>query len=318
MENAVFCLSLDTELYWGMFPRMSLEEFNQTYHGTRDAIDHLLELLEGLGISASWNLVGALFYQEYQGENGQKFPRLARPKYKWYHEDWLSKMPLGSVETDPLWYGRDIVEKIKSCHWPQEIGLHGFTHMLWGDPGFTVENARSELSHALQAAAEIGIRPRSFVFPDNQEAYHEVLAEFGFIAYRGRESESDEHPFLLEFSRPPKQLLAFTPRVWEPREKLPGLWNIPASMFLPHFSFPYNFIPARQRVKRASKGIMQAVNQKKIFHLWFHPFNMGHETGTYLSVLESILEIARKQIQAGNMANMTMSQIATEAASKKA
>jgi len=315
MDKACFCLTLDTELYWGVFDKIPLERFQQICPDFRRVFSRLLEVFARRSIKATWAFVGHLFLREYWGEGGKKHPQLIRPRTK-RGKDRLSPLPFGSVESQPYWYGADLVELIRSFAPKHEIGLHTFTHTIWSRK-LREEVAKSELEHGLKYAQKLGLELKSFVFPRNQERFHHLLRDYGFIAYRGGEDWLDSHQLLGKPYRLAKQWLKLTPRVSFPAEKIEGLWNIPASMFLPPISSIYQGLSLQARVIRAKKGIEKAVEKKAVFHLWFHPHNACEQTELFLLVLDNILKLVEREIQAGRMINLTMSELAEKLSQKR-
>ena len=102
------------------------------------------------------------------------------PEPSWFAED------PGSDETRaPLFYGRSLVEKIRRCPVPQEIGSHSFSHLLFGEPGCTPEAARDDLEWAVKVAGDAGLHLETFVYPRHSQGFVELLPEHGFRCYRG-------------------------------------------------------------------------------------------------------------------------------------
>ena len=69
-----------------------------------------------------------------------------------------------------------------------------------------------------------------------------------------------------------------------------GLVEIPSSHFYAPFQSVGKYVSLNDRVARAIAGLNAAAKQKKIYHLWTHPFNMGVDTESLLAGLESILQ----------------------------
>lgn len=69
------------------------------------------------------------------------------------------------------------------------------------------------------------------------------------------------------------------------------------------------FIPLRSRINKALKGIQKAIKEKKIFHLWFHPFNIATNQEKLLRGLEEIFIKVYEERNKGNLDVMTMKQI---------
>jgi hypothetical protein len=192
----------------------------------------------------------------------------------------------------------------------QEIGSHSFAHPRFGDPDFTREAAASDLDECLAAARARGLQLRSFVYPGNSEAYHDLLQERGFRAYRGTGPEELRVRDLpAGFQRPVRlatQILGTTPLVGRPMEKLPGLWDIPASMLLLTRTGLRRLSTRTARVRRIRAGIAAARRNASVFHLWTHPWNLADDPGFHLTVLEEILEDVARDRDAGHIRVETM------------
>ncbi len=294
-EKAVFTLSLDFELLWGTMDLFGPERFRRACEIERDqVVDQLLGLLAEHEISATWCILGHLFLDRCQAMGGRPHPEIVRPRHAWVRGDWFRHDPCSSESDAPLFYGRSLVEKIRACRVPQEIGSHSFSHVIFSDPGCSRDTAASELAACVNAAHEIGIEPRVFAFPRNGVAHLDLLREFGFECYRGaapRWYERDEKPrAIARLVRLASVLTAATPPVVTVEPGPNGLWNVPASMmYFPNHGLR-RCIPVKRRVRRALKGIDAAVRKGQIFHLWFHPTNLADDPDAMFAGLRAILE----------------------------
>src|SRR3989338_3258961 len=101
LEKGIFVLSLDFELAWGM---RGDPAYKIDFERTREVIDRMLELFEKYEIKATWATVGELFLPGQAGNSG-----------------------------DQLWHAAEVIEKIKKCRVPQELGSHSFSHKVVGE-----------------------------------------------------------------------------------------------------------------------------------------------------------------------------------------
>lgn len=306
MPRAIFTLSLDFELIWGTVHHLGPQRFREACHRERAiVIDRLLALFEKYRVPATWCIVGHLFLGRCQAQFGQKHPELTLPSANWLRDD-----PGGSEATEPNFYGRSLVEKIRSCAVSQEIGCHSFSHIIF--PECSRETARSEIAECVRLAAESGIEMRSFAFPRNRVAHLGVLKEYGFTHYRGPGKNERFDQYRLRAMRRVVHLLDIL-LAREPRPVVPemndGLWNVAGSMvFLPKHGLR-RYIPMSLRVRRARKGLNAAVRDGGIFHLWFHPTNMADEMESMFKGLEEILACAYRLSQAGKMDFLPLSSV---------
>jgi peptidoglycan/xylan/chitin deacetylase (PgdA/CDA1 family) len=310
LSTGVFTLSLDFELIWGTLDR-SPDTFREACETERAVVvDRLLELLEEFEVSATWCVLGHLFLASCAPANGRKHPEIVPPRHA---GDWFAHDPCGSEQTDPIFYGRSLIEKIRACPVPQEIGCHSFSHPIFEDPGCSMDTARSELAECLRLAGQAGMEMRSFAFPRNRVGHLQVLRDHGFTCYRGPEPtwyEQDGGPKALRrLGHLLDVLTARRPPVVLPEEALPGLWNLPGSMIYFAAHGFRRHVPMSVRVARAVKGLEAAVRERRVFHLWFHPTNLAFEIDRMFSGLRLIFEHASSLRAQGRLSVLPMAEV---------
>jgi peptidoglycan/xylan/chitin deacetylase (PgdA/CDA1 family) len=297
LDRGVFTISLDFELIWGTLDLFGAEKFRAACEIERAVIiDRLLDLFVEYDIPATWCILGHLFLDHCESEQGIKHPEIVRPAHAWFKQDWFEHDPSGDEDSSPLFFGRSLVEKIQSCTVKQEIGCHSFSHVIFGDAGCSVETAESELAASVEAAKSLGIEMRSFAFPRNEVGHLAALRKYGFTFYRGPEPNWYEQAgltgVLKRLAHLLEVLISAEPPVVLPEQTCEGLWNIPGSMIYFPMHGLRRHIPTSFRVRRAIKGLDAAAHQNRIFHLWFHPTNMADRTDTMFDGLRRILEYA--------------------------
>ncbi len=311
LDCGVFTISLDFELVWGTLDILGADKLSRVYKYEREqVIDRLLDLFVEFEISATWCILGHLFLEKCSAKNGEKHPEIIRPKHDWHPADWFIHDPCKDAENSPIFYGRDLVEKIRDCPFPQEIGSHSFSHVIFGDAGCSPETARSELAECIKLAREMNIEMSSFVFPRNEIGHLDIVRQAGFKYYRGAEPNWFEKPKYPQKLRRVMRMLdvlrAAKPPVVLPEEEENGLWNIPGSAMY----FPMNgirrYVPLSLRTSRVFKGLDAAAKDKKIFHLWFHPTNMADEPEKMFAGLRKILEYADSLREKGTLEILPM------------
>jgi hypothetical protein len=201
------------------------------------------------------------------------------------------------VTRDPIFYGRDLIQKIRDCPVPQEIGAHSFSHVIFSEDVCSPETAASELAACVAVARQQHVNLASFVFPRNQVGHLSLLREYGFSCYRGPEPawyEGSNWPSpLRRLAHLSEVLTAAEPPVVLPKREKDGLYNIPGSMIYFPMHGLRKHIPVELRVRRARKGLDAAAREKRIFHLWFHPTNLADEPDKMFRGLRLIFEYAR-------------------------
>lgn len=308
-DTGIFTISLDFELIWGTLDLFGPERFREICVQERIVVERLLELFAEFDVPATWCTVGHLFLRECSEHGGVKHPEVVPPEHAWVSNDWFAHDPCGNETTDPVFYGRALIEKILACPVPQELGCHTFSHAIFGDPGCSKATARTELAQCLEVARRMGVEMRSFVFPRNKAGHLDLLPEFGFTCYRSREPRWYETwPDIVKRVGHLFDVLAATePPVSLPQWDENGLWHTPASMlYFPMKGNRRHFVPVSVRVRRARKGLDAAVRQKRVFHLWFHPTDMAEEVDRMFSGLRLILEYARSLRERGELEMLPM------------
>lgn len=284
-EKGIFVLSLDTELGWGCFDTVGVGHYEPAYRKTREAIARLCDLFDHYDVPVTWALVMHML------DDCTGHAEMDAPEFDWVR-DWFDAAPCASGVDEDLWYGPEILETIRSREIEHEIALHGYSHMILGAPGCTREAARSEIKNAVEVADEFDITPETFVFPRNRIGHLDVLREFGIENYRGRDAhwyertlpESLRGPFRFaaEFTRRPSPAVT-------PRERA-GMCEIPGSQFFRPCNGKWRYTPEDSQVVRALDGIEHAAETGRVFHLWFHPFNVAIDLERHLELLGQILD----------------------------
>jgi len=317
--KGTFLLSVDVELAWGIVVVGEVREKHlKPVRGVREAIDPLLKIIGRYEIPTSWAIVGHLFLDrcEYRG---RPHPEMPRPSYSWFRGDWYKYDPCSDIESDPLWYGKDIVGKIldfaEKSSAEQDICCHSFSHPIFGLSGCSEELAEAEISKSLDVMRDCGISPKVFVFPLGSVGHLNVLREKGFVAFRGGIPELVQRyanlgsgverlfrrylTFGMEFL---SYYFLLPPSVAVPRQVLPGLWEVPGSM---SFGKKRN-VPMRLVVSKVKRGIERAIREKKCFHLFTHLHNFGVDSVVLLREFENVLAFADKKRKEGKLQMATM------------
>jgi peptidoglycan/xylan/chitin deacetylase (PgdA/CDA1 family) len=295
INKPTFIISLDTELIWGSLYRSlsseSVSLMKNDDRKVRGCIDTLLDLFEKHNIPATWAVVGHLFLDHCEKEDG--IPHKDMPRFK---EDWYSFDPCTDIQRDPLYYGRDIVEKILSNRVEHEIGYHSFSHVIFSE--CSREVAEAEIKEGIKLAKEFGITLKSFVFPWNKIGHIDILKENGFKIYRGENIGrcNPNQSFLIrKFNGGIDKIIA------QPAEPMwmNGIWEMPTSMLFCDPQIKFSVLP------RAKLGLYRAIRSEKVFHIYLHP----HDLLRYSSLkydLDKFLGIVSKKRDEGKIEVMTM------------
>lgn len=317
LPRGVFTLSLDFELVWGSRDLYDpLEPLLVQARDTRRIVfERLLGRLQALGMVATWATVGHLFLAEARRVDGVLHPEVVPPAHRWYPRPWFQDVPEGTEAEHPEFYGRRLVRRLVEAG--QEIGSHSFSHPVFGDPGCSRQCADTDLARCVALGRELGLTLRAFVFPRNVVGHLDLVARHGFTCWRGPAPDWYSRPGVPRVAGRLAHL-ADVARAARPPTVLPergphGLWNVPASAsFLPSDGVR-RVIPVSRRVDRALAGLSDAVDQRRVFHLWLHPINLASHPEPMLAGLCRVLDQAARLRDAGRLDVLGMAQVAERA-----
>lgn len=322
MNKPILITSLDFELFWGMHDCIALEDYEENILGARKAIPRLLKLFEKYGIHCTWATVGFMFADNYN-ELKQYFPQDSlKPSYD--REVLSGYRCFGSIgkneEEAPCYYAPSIIKEVSEVK-GQEIASHTFSHYYCKESGQTVEQFEADMKAAVDLAKNKGFTLTSLVLPRNQckEEYTKVFSKLGLTAYRDEENdwihEKVKIKPLMKALRLMDVYFPLTCKGGYLPQKEYGVWNLTGSrMYKPYFK-PLAFLE-RLKIRRIKKQMLHAAKHNLVFHLWWHPHNIGVKTDFHLKQLDEIFSYYEKLKEEYGMDSMNMRE-ATEYFSTK-
>lgn len=298
-------ISLDFELRWGVHDTYGLDfdAYRQNLEAVRLVVPALLNLFAGRRIRVTWAAVGALACENWD-EYFSRAP--GSPSYK----NTALKVKRAYADLDPdghLHFAPALVREILASP-GQELGTHTFSHLYLREEGITAADVAADLAAVSRLYQErFGIVPRSLVFPRNQPAFLDVVRASTIRISRGNpgawyyECEDSRHNGPL--ARALKLMDGINPLC---RLAAPLVHDMTrASMFLRLNLPPFLWAAHLQRIK----GELASLSPQDVFHVWFHPHNLGQNTELRLSRVEQVLELiaerqARKQLVSCSMGDL--------------
>ena len=259
-------ISVDAELAWGShdFDSVPTDRVESAREGWRTLVD----CFDRYDVPATWAVVGHLFLADCEGEHPD------HPST----EGWFEADPGGPAASNRRWFADGLVDAVAGASVDHDVGGHTFSHRQL-DPDLDREIARAEIEATVEAAAQRGFDLDSFVHPGNVIGHRDLLAEYGFTCYRGRQPDLPYDGTPVE---PVRKLLSGvvggTPRLVDPAVDEHGLVDVPASLYL----FDVDGAPSKALhragvdpvVDRARHGIEAAARRDGVYHLWLHPNNL--------------------------------------------
>jgi peptidoglycan/xylan/chitin deacetylase (PgdA/CDA1 family) len=327
-NKPLLVISLDFELYWGMFDKVTLEQYGENIRGVHTAIPEILTLFKENGIHATWATVGMLM-QENKSELEALLPNPElRPKYADMSVSSYAHIQNTSIgehaSGDPYHYGAHLVEKIIETPF-QELASHTFSHYYCLDGGENGEAIFAADCDAFARAAFKFNRPiTSIVFPRNQanaEALNVCKAQ-GFTSYRGTphhflytgKKEKEQTSPLLRMLRLLDAYINLSGHHTFTLESAKGsiLTNIAGSRFLRPYSKTLRLLEPL-RIARIKNSMTHAAKNNQVFHLWWHPHNFGINRKENLAALLELIAHYKKLHDEYGMESATMQEAAIRA-----
>ncbi len=289
-KQGYFVISLDFELYWGMFDKVSLPVYGENIKSVHTVIPELLALFEANDIHATWATVGMLMHKNKTAllaalPEKSLQPEYSNPELSSYHH--IENSYIGADEfEDPHHFGASLINQILETK-GQELASHTFSHY------YCIDGSKN--SGAIFAADCKAMRtvvtdyttsPSSIIFPRNQtnNTALKICKENGITAYRGTEKhflynarkESAQTNLFIRGLRLLDHYINISGNHTYPLTKTKEtlLTNIPASRFLRPYSQSLRFLETL-RLRRIKRAMTHAAKYGEIFHLWWHPHNFG-------------------------------------------
>lgn len=314
-DISAFTISLDFELYWGIFDKVPLADRKGYFENTRRIIPEMLALFEQQQVQVTWATVGMLFAKDWTDWT-TAIPAL-RPSY---HNDQLSAYRLKEEfgrdsSLNNFFFAPELVEQIKQTIY-QEMATHTFAHYYCQEAGQTLDQFRQDLQAAQGIATRQGMKLQSLVFPRNQfnEAYLRVCYEEGINTVRSNPGDwfwkqTVEDKLSKRIFRTGDAYLPLGNRTSFPLSSLKLKEGFPLAIPASRFLRPVDGkrdILNKLRLQRILSEMTVAAKRKECYHLWWHPHNFGNYPERSMADLKVIIEHYKKLEEQYGMQSMSM------------
>lgn len=315
--NGLFVISLDFELFWGIRDKYSFEQYGSNVLGVWEVIPKMLDLFGKYDAHATFATVGAMFAGNFD-ELNQFLPDV-KPSYTDQNLSPYNGYIESSKSHNPDYYfGKNLIELVKSDS-RHEIGTHTFSHFYGLEDGQTKEEFDADLKAAIQMAQSQNVEIKSFVFPRHQInlEYLNILAENGIEIYRETEkawfhspSRGSDEGILKRAIRYLDYFFCLGNQHCQDlaEVKKGNLYQIRASRWLRPFKESekkFDFL----KIRRIKNQMTFAAKKGKIFHLWFHPHDIGINQDENFEMLEGILKHYQNLQSKYGMQTVNMSEV---------
>jgi peptidoglycan/xylan/chitin deacetylase (PgdA/CDA1 family) len=316
MENGIFTISLDFELFWGVRDHRTIETYGENLKNVHVVVPRLLDLFNKYNVHCTWATVGILFCKNKQALI-KYLPEILPAYSNTYYNPYAY---INTSELDEIYHFAPGLISLIGQYKGQEIATHTFSHYYCMEDGQNIYQFEADIAAAVKVAAETGITLESIVFPRNQfnEDYLYVCKKYGITNYRATENHWLYTPRSRDNESRIRRGFRFIDAYCNisghhlhaiTRQVNSSLVNIPSSRFLRPYSNSLSFIEVF-RLKRICNGMKAAAKQKKLFHLWWHPHNFGSNIENNFSFLEKILQEYTSLKKDYNMQSFSMKEIA--------
>ena len=311
-------ISLDFELLCGNLTNKESKEVRTEMLGARSVIPKLLKLFNKYNIHVTWAIVGMLF-----SNNIEETKRYIPNNVPTYKNIWCSNYSyLDSIgkdeEHDPYYYAESIIKKIEGTE-NQEIGTHTFSHYFCLEDGQTQLQFESDLESAVEITQnKTNKEVKSIVFPRNQinKNYVETLKKNGITSYRGCEKNLIYHWPTTTWKRALRLVDTYfniTGYKCYSKSELEqnGICNLKASRFFRGYCEKLKLIE-HIKISRIKGQMKYAAKNGKVFHIWWHPHNMGNNQSANLNQLEELLKYYVTLKNKYGFSSLTMNEMSKE------
>jgi peptidoglycan/xylan/chitin deacetylase (PgdA/CDA1 family) len=294
----IFIVSLDFELYWGIFDKAILENKFTYFQNTRAIIPEVLKIFNRYQIRASWAAIGMLMAKNW--DDWEQLNPQVKPQYENIHLDSYRLSYLYRNRTDLLSYffAPNLLRLINQQE-GQEIATHTYSHYYCHEKGQTEDTFSADLGAVMNASQKLGLpAPVSLVFPRNQfkENYLKICKMHGISIVRSNPNDwfwqdTGQETLLKKVFRTGDAFMQIGHRKSFSKEGLDfseSILQIPASRFFRPVS--KKKILNTFRLQRILNEMEYAAKNKLCYHLWWHPHNFGNYPQESISDLIVVME----------------------------
>jgi peptidoglycan/xylan/chitin deacetylase (PgdA/CDA1 family) len=310
-SKGIFTISIDFEFAWGYVDRVISRKQKEEIRKEVEISYKLIDLFEKHNIPATWAIVSHLLEKECTWENELSHPNFPRPIILNEKKDWFWQHSPKDKYDDCLWFDcNNLIEKIKNSSVEHEIGSHSYAHIIYGDKNTNSASVEEDLIQAKKIHKKNGLPFDTFIFPRNQVGHIEKLKKYGIKYFRGHRIHWYEK-MLSPLNRLGHLADYYIPRKLSilPEEDKSGLIDISESIqLLSRKGLRKIVLPCAVKSK-FRYGLVEAVKNKEIFHLWFHPSNLVYKTDTQFNILEYILKESDEMRREKSLDILTLNQI---------
>lgn len=280
-SNGFFLISLDFESMWGSIGSKDYNGFVERTKYEREIIAGILERFKKHQIHSTWGIVGAMACHS-------KEEAIKLNPNNIHYPEW-------NVDTHQIidnatseYFLSDLVLNVSTLPYT-EIASHTFTHVYFKNPCVTEEDATKELELSKKVLSNYG-DVNTVIFPRNQidDCKIRLLNECGYNIYRGTITRLFRNNKYFEFLNCYLPISKKTSYPISTIKAIEGVYNIPASMFLRFYNKKLKVFE-KLKLNRIKREMKRSAEKHLVFHLWFHPHNLGTNLEKNFAILDNLL-----------------------------
>ena len=265
-KKASFVLSIDLELAWGVWDKLSSINIQKIIDKERLVCENLLNIFDENEIPVTWAVVAALL-------------------------DNKNKM-MGNLN-QKAWYAPDIIDNILNSKTKHLIASHSYAHKEFNT--CNKEEITEDFEKSIFFLKSININPDVFIFPRNSVFHLDVLKKFNFKTYRSIDKSWYKKVYkynksLGKISNLIDKVIPIKTNSVSPLIDQFGLTEIPTSILLISKNGIRTIVTNFSMFKKIKDGIDLAISKNECFHIWFHPSNFYYQTNKQFDLLKKIID----------------------------
>lgn len=307
------CFSFDFELRWGVrhLYRGDFSKYKKELDGADAAANLLCDYFEQNQISSSWATVGALALSGWE-----EFFDLCNTSDLNLRSNFIADTSEFKKENERYYFSPVTVSRIASSEFA-ELASHTFTHLFCCEPNVTEQMFIADnLTTNYVFLSKFNHKPKSLVFPRNQENFLYGLPKLGIKSYRATEvGDSPDANTLLGntiFEKARRFASSINPFVV--RSSAYNSSFTRASLFLRLNLPPYLWNLHLARIKNELRNLCDG----ECLHIWCHPHNLGADTDIKLRRVAEVMDIIVACREKGDLEILSMNEIYKKAIAQEA
>ena len=302
----IIVISMDLEKRWGVHDLYldNFEIYKNNIFNIDKVVDKTLQMFDEYQIRATWAAVGALALDSWE----DYFNLIPNPANYTNKKLIINRSYRQLKGSENHFFGSHLLRNILSAV-GQDLGSHTFSHLYFQEEGLTKDDFLND-SKMVEYIWKGKLKtqpPSSLVFPRNQVNYLESISDTSIRIYRSVEKgfyNNDNSTAANNLISRAMRLVDSIYPYQKKAEKI-NVNNTRASLFI-RFNLPV--LLWKMQLERINYELDQ-LGEGEIFHIWWHPENLGDDLIQSFNRLESIITIISGHLERGRVVSKNMADL---------